>query len=264
MKSLYYMLIFSLLGTLQSIRADILFQDDFSGYVDSTNITGQTGAGTGETGTWQTIGNPAFVDSGILYSYTENGSGNASNYIGLTDVSADQMFFRLDYIHFTGDRTENYFRLVDLDNPEGEYIQFLPSSAGGYLNMHATGVVVGPDTLPQYSTWYTLIGVADSLNNQLALFINPTNEDYYHLETGDTSAIYVTNWTSSFTDNPDNGFDSFVMHNNGTINGNQIAVDNIVLATTPGEVGLSAVPEPTSSVLVLGSLGLMALRRRQR
>ena len=237
--------------------AAIIGFDDFS-YTNGS-INGRTGGtnwnAVGGTSDWGTSGSA--IVGGQLE--TSNNVGAFREYGGnenASGISTGQVFFRVTATTNSG-TIPNYFGISSFTNgSERAYFGRLYAGNFGVERSGAGSANSATAVSPAANTVYTFVGVQDFTNQKLTFFLNPTGSDFY-LPSGVTSSTTSVPYTS--------GFGSTQIRLQAGDQGPippSVLWDNITVGTSPSDVGLSAVPEP--SALMLGLLGLIGVCRRKR
>ncbi|MDX2079718.1 MAG: PEP-CTERM sorting domain-containing protein [Terrimicrobiaceae bacterium] len=178
-------------------------------------------------------GGSAFQGSGIVYYRFELTLGSAlPNYFGLSSMD-----FGSERIKF-GRWWEGGTFGVEFDNGSG-WTQY-----GSSISITPGGT-------------YTLIGVLDFDNDRLALYVNPTGSSFYDPTSGannaDAGGVYTMgNWSTGMRFESGGGGDDVAWH-------------EVTIGTSPADVGLLAIPEPSTLALFgIGMLSLAGWRRVRR
>ncbi len=238
---------------IQSASAAVIGTDSFD-YPDGT-INGQTGGAgwnvSGGTADWSGSGSVVsgtFVIGGGNNGFREYGGDEGASAIPGTG----QAFFRIQVT--TGVDQPDYFGLSSFDF--GNERVFFGRTYQNNFGIDVSGSGAFPTgTLPAPNTTYTITGVIDFTNDKVAFFLDPDGSDFYNASNGTNSADVETAYTS-------NNFSSRIRLQGGDgPPGSTVAWDNLTVGTEAGDV-LLAVPEPSSALLLAGSLGVLMRRRR--
>lgn len=252
-------------------QAALIATESFN-YTDGS-VVGQTGGtgwnyeGTDEPGApaqiasnWNSVFGSHQITTGALV--TDNG-GVLREYGGITEGTGSTSNEREGAFRASGSMFFSTTMTVAAMSAEGqnqwagvssydfgtERIFFgMPGQTGAtrYFGIAAPGF--GADTIGTIpvmaGTTYTIVGMLDFDNDLLALWVNPDGNDT--AATHDISMAYTgTNWSSSLR----------------FASGTSVTWDDVAVGTGFSDV---VVPEPSVSLLALGSAGLFALRRRRK
>lgn len=236
-------------------------------------ISGLIATGSGLKGTWAATtgaGESLYVYNRVLQRSPNHSNQNASASVLLNtpyDLSAGPLFIKYDYTWVTntgggvGQATRMDISFQNVIGGQGAYLGSL--SGSGKFEFAATNSANLSDTRANVASnvsalnpgvKYTLLGVLDPINKQIALWIDPTATDYYN-PNGTSSARFVSAWNPTVALKV-YGF-SFV-----TNYGDEVLFDNAVFASDPLTVGIGVIPEPTA--LGLLAPAALALTRRIR
>lgn len=238
-------------------KAALIGFDDF-GYPDGP-ISGQNGGtgwnyGSPGSAAWTgnaTVSGGDLVTGGGTNAFRDYGTGGGSSAFQGTGI----VYFRFEFT--LGGALPNYFGLSGTDFG-AERIKFgrpwlagtfgVEFDNGGGWTSYGSSIAIDPNGT------YTLIGVLDFDNDQLALFVNPGAGAFYDPTSGANNAqaggaYTLSNWSTGIRFESGGGGDDVAWH-------------EVTIGTAPADVGLLAIPEP--SVLALAGLGLLALAARRR
>lgn len=241
-----------------NVQATILFSDSFA-YPDG-NLGGQGGwiTNNGTTFPIQVTGGkalltPTGLDLNAPLSSPLNLVAGTSFYIGATlNFSAAQAAgdYFLHWSPATGSTTF-LSRLHARSSGAGFQLGYLETSGtGGSLTYGSTVLNFNQD----YRVVVAYNVVAGTLNDTANVYVDPVD---YAVE-GNNTAYLTDIWTSTTGESATVG--AINLRQGATANAPTLSVDNLVVATTFGEM---VVPEPSSAALVaLGVMALGVIRRR--
>lgn len=257
MKKIVYSL-FGLLLATANLHATTLFSDSFT--YPNGNLGGQGGwiTNNGTTFPIQVTGGkalltPTGLDMNAPLSSPLSLVAGTSFYIGATlNFSAAQAGgdYFLNWSTATGSSIL-ISRLHARSSGGGFQLGYLETSgSGGSLNYGSTVLNFNQD----YRVVVAYNVVAGTVNDTANVYVDPID---YAVESNNTA--YLTDiWTSTTAESVTVG--SINLRQGATANAPTLSVDNLVVATTFGEM---VVPEPSSAALVaLGVMALGVIRRR--
>lgn len=264
-------LLFTLLATAAlalPAEATLIIHEDFEGYT--------TDAAIGNQGTWQrsrtnTAGGTSVVDDNPNFGFTngDNPFGVTGNQKLLSQPGIDAGFT------FTplpgGQSTYFSYNYMALDvNPGGHVVQFFNTgtntpfleieSIGALpkdLNVQAQSDIENAAGIFDDDTAYFIYGKVETSADlrSFTIFANVT-DDISSISSSEPTWDYSATFVYGLARDTNINFMEFDTSGDS----GRFIVDEIRLATTYAEV---AVPEPTSVALMLGGLGVLALRRRR-
>jgi len=278
-------LTFMISGACTSLRAEVLFEEDFnySGDVDSQELVGQNG-GTGFGGTW--LGNTAATQltSDSLYAPVPGGlnisGGSGALQIGTgssTAISSAIVSRALD-ASFSGDQVFVRFMIrgnagsvevadrvaLWLESSTGPYMALLPlgGTNDDFYARPSAGTAPGTggkdfvldQTYLVVAQFSKSVSGASELYDSVAVWIDPAATDE---ATPDYTVGPETDGTFSIS-----SFDAIGFQTNGVDNDDVYIIDNIKGGTTFNDV--VAIPEPGSVALIGAGAALLATRRGNR
>jgi hypothetical protein len=261
MKKIVLFLAAGLLCSTSSVFASISFSDNFDSYING-NLAGLTTNALGQ-GTWRQTGgssaNPVQVNNGTVVLGTSGQdvyapltspisiTDGSTFYIGATvDITAAQSSG--DYfLHWTpsvGNTTIFPERLF-VKASAGGFVFGYDGSSGGTVNYSSTVLSLGTS----YRIVLAYTGVAGTLNDTFALYVNPTDSSVE----GNNSAYLTSGYVGSGAEATTVA--AINLRQGTGSSAPSVILDNLVVATLFSE----AAPVPEPSTLLLGGLGLAGL-----
>jgi hypothetical protein len=221
-------------ASVTSVSASVVGSDAFC-YPDGL-INGRNGGGgwkrAGAVTAWSGGASLPSVSANVLYTGNNQGAVRlfGSDETGSAFQSTSIAFIKVTLS--TGSTVPAYAGISSLDyGTERVYFGRLTNSTFG-ISEPGYGQVLTAVT-PAPNTRYTLIAVLDFSNRKLALFINPSQSDYYNVNDGSSSADLTKSFQSWWNW-------STRVRLQSAANAASVGWDNLTVATAPVDVGLQS------------------------
>jgi hypothetical protein len=200
-------------------------------------LAGQNASGYGFTGAWTTVpssGDLTVLSSGNvgLSSTSGSNSGDSATFASPITLSGGQLFISYNVSDLQGTALAGTALDLNIDSASGD--QAILGASGGIFSLVA-GIGLGSASAQTSSAstgTHHLVGVLDATNSQIAIFVDPTAASYYTAN-GASNASATASWTPTGS----LSFPSYTLVEN---TGDLASFGNVVFATAPNAVGLSA------------------------
>lgn len=257
--------------TLSSLgaQATINFSDNFDSYLNG-NLAGLTANTVGQ-GTWAqtstSAATPVQVNNGTVVLGTSGQDVYAPLTMPISITTGSTFYIGVTVSLTAAQATGDYFlHFTPTVGDTGIFAErlFAKSTTGGFLfgyNGSSGGTVNYSPTVLSFNTPYRLVlaytGVAGTLNDTFALYLNPTDTAVEGNNAPFLSSGYVGTGAETTT------VAGINLRQGSAANAPSVIIDNLSVGTTYAEI--APVPEPTVGAIVcgFGLLGLfMSARRR--
>lgn len=248
----------------RSASGAVIASDDFSSYSPgSDNLLGQPAGGIGFTGTWHcvradrtlTAGLDVFPDGsvgsvGVLW---ESNAGSALDFASPISIGGRQLFIRYTHTNLDPSDPQASTRLDINETNETLGNRVLLGAYGSDSlkialedNLHTgSGELTADSGIGTVSgdARHTVVGLLDAQFGQIAIWVDPEDNDYYDCQTGSNSADAATAWGV-----PPGGIAHFISY--GLIRNrlDDVEFDDVVFATSASDVGLGRVTHSSTTV----------------
>lgn len=231
----------ALLGSAVLSHAAIIISEDFS--YGNGGLNGQNG-GTGFSNAWTSTTN---VTAGVA---TGN-EGSRRDFVGNEFASTGTIWLSFDF-GFSGAPAENgsYGGLTFYTNGAENFLIGNTWPTVGHDVWGMNGVGVSSESIVGMKAAVARIQLGTGATSIVDLWVGATGSPV------DVSGAALLTSTGRDLD----GVNGIRINGHDFVNGTSQSIDNIVIATTMGEV--NAIPEPSAALL--GGLGMIGLLRRRR
>lgn len=228
---------------IQQPAGVLAFDDFFVPPYSLGTLVGQSASGYGFTGNWTTLGltqDLAVTASGVI-SRTNNNGTNAGDYATFASpisLSSGQLFISYNISNPSGPSLTSTRLDLNLDNPPVPGDRALLGASGSvgsnfnFITESGLGAATAQTNIASTGTHH-LIGVLDITNQQIAIFVDPTAASYYTAGGNNNANAVVTGWMPAAS----LSFPTYSLVEN---EGDQVNFGNVIFATSPTAVGLSA------------------------
>jgi hypothetical protein len=251
-------------------HASPLARDDFGSYTPGAGaLQGQIVGGNGFSGTWYSIGLVSPIDvfadgsvGSIGVSFFSN-AGNAARFTAPISINGGQLFFRYTHTNLDPSDLQASTRLdLNLGSETIGNQAYL-----GALGTDTLKLVLGQNLYTGQSAVsadsgiatgsgtgrHVVVGLLDERFSQIAIWVDPSADDYFNAQTGASSADAVAPWAV-----PAGGLSNFVSYSLVRNQLDAVKFDDVIFSRDSLDVGVSAVPEPSQWLLLLLGFSFLA------